>query len=85
MRALILTAVAITLFAAAGSARAQGCGCGCYWGDPLAPLYESWPKEAYFAPIGPQPWFGSMTVAEQARILAARAEAEAKREAAEEL
>ena len=88
MRVLRLTAIAISMVAGGGAAaQAQG-----YWIDyccasPGAvyyaahvPVYESWPTEAYYAPIGPQPWFGSMTVAEQARMLTARAAAEAERE-----
>jgi hypothetical protein len=80
MPALRQTLLVISLLAAASSVSAQG-----YWfdyccGDPLAPVYESWPKEAYYAPIGPMPWYGSMTVAEQSRMLAARAEAQAKAE-----
>ena len=87
MRVLRLIAIAISMLAAANAAQAQG-----YWLDycctspdgvyyaAAAPVYESWPKEAYYAPIGPMPWYGSMTVAEQSRMLAARAAAEAERE-----
>jgi hypothetical protein len=86
MRAIRQTLLAISLLFAVSSASAQG-----YWFDycgpdgvmcnaPWVPVYESWPKEAYYAPIGPMPWYGSMTVAEQARMLAARAAAEAERE-----
>jgi hypothetical protein len=87
MRVLRLIAIAISMLAAANAAQAQG-----YWLDycctspdgvyyaAAVPVYESWPKEAYYAPIGPMPWYGSMTVAEQSRMLAARAAAEAERE-----
>jgi hypothetical protein len=89
MRALRLTAIAISMLAVgAGAAQAQGywldpccAGPGVMYYAPYVPIYESWPKEAYYAPIGPMPWYGSMTVAEQARMLAARAAAEAEREA----
>jgi hypothetical protein len=89
MRAFLLSVCAICLLAAANSAQAQG-----YWLDyccagyeglhapPNALVLEPWPTEAYYAPIGPQPWYGSMTVAEQARLFAARrAEMERQREA----
>jgi len=79
MRVLRLTALAINLLAAANTTQAQGYWLNCYCGDPLAPVYESWPQEAYYAPIGPMPWYGSMTAAEQARMLAARPAADAKR------
>ncbi len=80
MRTPRTAALTLSMLAAAGSASAQGYWFGYCCGDPLAPVYESWPKEAYYAPIGPMPWYGSMTVAEQSRMLAARAEAEAKAE-----
>lgn len=86
MRALILAFAAITMFAVAETAQANGywlhyC-CAGYEGlhaPPSAIVYESWPTEAYYPPIAPQPWYGSMTVAEQARVFAAR-KAEIERE-----
>lgn len=48
---------------------------GCYavqtmYYAPYVAVYESWPVEAYYPPIAPQPWYGSTTAAEQSRMLA---------------
>lgn len=89
MRFLQFTALAIGLLVVRSAcAEAQGSwldGGGyaahaMYYAPPWAAVYESWPVEAYYPPIAPVPWYGSMTVKEQARMLAARRAADAQRE-----
>ena len=71
---LILAAATLGMFATADAAQAQSYWFDCTCGHPLAPVYVSWAKEAHMPPIAPIPWYGSMPVTEQARLLAARAE-----------
>ena len=84
MRTLISAVVLLLAFASTASAQRYWAPYCCpvhpaMAGSPDVHVYESWPVEAYYAPIGPQPWYGSITVAEQARMFQARREAELQR------